>query len=257
VHQGITYWSGDGTDLKLDACQPVAAKAPTPAVVIVHGGGFTDGDRAGAGMRALCVQTARLGASAFSIDYRLAPAFRYPAQVEDLANAVRWLRDPGQVQRFGIDPAKIGVIGSSAGAIIAQSLATQGSGPLDTDARVAAVVSLSGVSVMTAEGLQLGRPSEEAQKLVLGYLGCTSPAQCPQSTAASPVSSVDPSDPPMLLVNGTGELVPQEQAEAMDAALRAAGVPDELLVVKAAKHGASLLNAQVRKRLTSFLNKYL
>ncbi|OMQ16637.1 hypothetical protein A7K94_0201105 [Modestobacter sp. VKM Ac-2676] len=161
IEEGLTYWSDGEDELALDACLPAESQEPTRAVVLVHGGGFTEGDRDSEGLRTLCELTAELGEAAFSIDYRLAPEHTYPAQVDDLANAVRWLRDPDQVERFDIDPARIGVIGSSAGAIIAQSLATRGEGPLDTGARVAAVASLSGVSVMTPDGLELGRPSAQ------------------------------------------------------------------------------------------------
>jgi acetyl esterase len=257
VEEGLTYWSDDQTELKLDACLPTNAEEPIPAVLIVHGGGFTEGARDSSGLRSLCELTAEQGAAAFSIDYRLAPEFTYPAQVDDLANAVRWLREPTQVQDFGIDPARIGAIGSSAGAIIAQSLATRGEGPLDTGARLAAVASLSGVSVLSPEGLELGQPSEQAAELVLNYLGCTSVARCPQSVPASPITGVDPSDPPMLLVNGTGELVPEEQAEALAEALQAAGVPAELLIVDAPSHGIALLDSDVRRAVLDFLQEEL
>lgn len=257
VQEDITYWTGDDAELQLDACLPTGADAATPAVLLVHGGGFTGGDRASEGMRALCRDTARAGAAAFSVDYRLAPENPYPAQVEDLANAVRWLREPAQVERFGIDPERIGAIGSSAGAIIAQTLATRGEGPTTSGARLGAVASLSGVSVLTTDGRQLGEPDPRAVQIVLDYLGCESPEDCPQSEAASPVSAVDPTDPPMLLVNGTDELVPQEQADAMAEALDAAGVPVEVVTVDGPQHGVSLLNADVRRALYSFLEESL
>src|SRR4051794_15081745 len=60
IEEGLTYWSGGGVDLALDACLPAEAEEPTRAVVIVHGGGFTDGDRAAGGTRALCESTAAL-----------------------------------------------------------------------------------------------------------------------------------------------------------------------------------------------------
>jgi acetyl esterase/lipase len=225
--------------------------------VLVHGGGFTSGDRASGGMRGLCESMAEHGYAAFSIDYRLAPEYTFPAQVDDLGHAVQWLRQPAQTRRFHIDPAHVGVIGSSAGAIMAQNLGTRGTGPLDADERVAAVVSLSGVSLMTAEAAHLGHPSPAAAQLVLSYLGCTSPAQCPQSAAASPISAVDASDPPMLLVNGTDEIVPREQPEAMLSALRAAGVPADLVLVDGSDHGAGLLDGDVRSSIHSFLRTYL
>ncbi|MCZ2813412.1 alpha/beta hydrolase [Modestobacter sp. VKM Ac-2979] len=257
VEEGLTYWSDDQSELKLDACLPTDAEEPVAAVLLVHGGGFTEGTRDSSGLRTLCELTAEQGAAAFSVDYRLAPEFTYPAQVDDLANAVQWLREPAQVEAFGIDPARIGAIGSSAGAIIAQSLATRGEGPLDTGARLGAVASLSGVSVLSPEGLELGRPSEQAADLVLNYLGCTSVTDCPQSVPASPITGVDPSDPPMLLVNGTDELVPEEQPEALATALEDAGVPAELLIVDAPSHGITLLDSDVRRAVLGFLEEQL
>ncbi len=208
-------------------------------------------------MRTLCTAAAREGVAAFAISYRLAPEHRYPAQLEDLENAVEWLRQPEQVERFSIDPGRIGVIGSSAGAILAQQLATEGEGALDEGSRVAAVVSLSGVSEMGPEGLQLGRPSPEAADIVLGYLGCADLASCPEAADASPIGAVDPSDPPMLLVNGSDELVPVEQAEAMSEALEGAGVDHEVVTVPGSAHGLALLGPDVRSAIVAFVKENL
>lgn len=255
VQEDLTYWSEGNVDLGLDACLPADAEEPTPAVLLVHGGGFTSGGSES--MRGLCEYLAQQDMAAFSIDYRLAPEHVFPAQVDDLGNAVQWLREPEQVERFGIDPARIGVIGSSAGAIIAQTLATRGSGPTDTADRVNAVVSFSGVSVMTPEAQNLGEPSPRATELVLGYLGCESVADCPQAAEASPISAVDPSDPPMLLVSGSDEIVPSEQAEAMAAVLQEADVPADLMIRETSNHGLALLDADVRRSMLSFLEKNL
>lgn len=257
--RGVTYWSEGDEALKLDACpaQGVPADVGAPAVVIVHGGGFTSGDRSEPGVRALCEAVARSGAAAFAISYRLAPEHVYPDQLDDLARAVGWLRQPEQVQRFSLDPARVGVIGSSAGAILAQQLATRGDGPLDAGSRVAAVVSLSGVSQMGPRSASLGRPSAAATGVVLGYLGCDDVTACPRGVEASPISAVDPSDPPMLLVNGSDELVPAEQAEAMGAALESAGVNHEVVVVPGSQHGLALLDQTVRRDVVSFLEENL
>ncbi|WP_336033515.1 alpha/beta hydrolase [Geodermatophilus sp. FMUSA9-8] len=257
VEEGIPYSTGPAGDLLLDACLPAAPEGPVPVVVVVHGGGFTSGDRETGGSRGICELAASMGAAGFSIDYRLAPAATWPAPVDDVGAAVRWLREPAQVERFGLDPARVALVGSSAGAVLAQSLATRGSGPPDTGERVAAVVSLSGVSVMTPEALGAGTPSTQAVQLVLTYLGCTSVTACPQGQAASPVTAVDPTDPPMLLVNGTDELVPDEQARAMAGALEAADVPVDLVLVDGSDHGTALLDADVRRRVLTFLEEHL
>ncbi|KQQ92580.1 hypothetical protein ASF62_12070 [Leifsonia sp. Leaf325] len=259
VTPGLVYSSPEGGDLKLDACIPTDAAEPTAAVVLLHGGGFTEGDRTGGGMRAVCELFAAHGLAGFSIDYRLAPEFVYPSQVDDVEAAITWIREPEQVERFGIDPARIGLFGSSAGAILTQSVATRGTGSLQEGGRVAAAVSLSGVSLMTEEALTLGSPSDEAAAMILNYLGCPTvlAADCPQAAEASAELSVDSSDPPMILVNGSDELVPVEQAESMTAALKAANVPVQLSVQDGSKHGIQLLGPRVRARVLEFFTERL
>lgn len=258
IAEAVPYWSDGASTLMADACLPVS-DAPVAAVILLHGGGFTEGDRIGGGMRALCELMAHSGMAGISIDYRLAPDHVFPAQLEDVAHAVEWLRAPEQVERFGIDPAKIGLLGSSAGAILAQTYAASGTGPTDEGTRVGAVVSLSGVSLLTEAALQLGVPSPEAAGMALAYLGCSDPtaANCPQAASASALLNVDPSDPPMFLVNGSAELVPVEQAEAMRDTLEKAGVPVELTIGAGAGHGVQLLTSEVRSRLVEFLDEHL
>ncbi|KQO95387.1 alpha/beta hydrolase [Leifsonia sp. Leaf264] len=259
VTPGLVYSSPEGGDLKLDACVPKDASEPTAAVVLLHGGGFIDGDRTGGGMRAVCELFAENGIAGFSIDYRLAPEFVYPSQVEDVEAAIAWIRQPEQAARFGVDPTRIGLFGSSAGAILTQTVATLGTGSLQEGGRVAAAVSLSGVSLMTEDALTLGSPSDEAASMILNYLGCPSviAADCPQAAEASAVLSVDASDPPMILVNGSDELVPVEQAETMAAALKAAKVPVQLSVQDGSKHGIQLLGPHIRTRIIEFFTERL
>lgn len=255
--EGIVYSSAGG-GLLVDAClPPVPGVGGSPAAVLLHGGGFTSGDRTSGGMRGLCEEAARQGIAAFSIDYRLAPASTYPEPVDDVAAAVEWLRQPEQVARFSIDPARIGALGSSAGAVLALTAATRGSGPTDQGSRLDAVVSLSGVSDFSPLAVARGGPSARAQELVLTYLGCTTVEDCPGAAAASPVNLVDPTDPPMLLVSGSDELVPVDQVSAMAGALQAAGVPHEELVVDGTSHGTSLLDPDVRPEVWSFMKEHL
>ncbi|WP_170297027.1 alpha/beta hydrolase [Agromyces salentinus] len=258
VTEKVPFATAGDQELLLDACLPDGGK-PAPAVVLLHGGGFTEGNRVAGGMRELCTRFATAGFAAFSIDYRLVPSTVYPGQVQDVQSAITWLREDAQVERFGIDPERIGVLGSSAGAILAQEVGTLGDGPLDTGARVAAVASLSGVSLMTEEALSLGRPSEEAIGMILAYLDCESPAAdvCPQSAEASAALHVDPTDPPMLLVNGEDELVPAEQVEAMHAALDSAGVSSEVIIGRTGAHGVSLLAPAVSDALLEFFTEAL
>lgn len=251
---GVVYREVDDVRLALDACLPADADRPSPAVILLHGGGFVEGTRSSSGMSELCTWFASHGFAAFPVSYRLVPEFVYPDQVEDVAAAVAFLR--ANADRFAIDPDRIGALGSSAGAIIALQAATLGEGPLDAGSRLGAVVSLSGVADMSAAAAQSGTPSEEAIALMLAYLGCTSIASC-DGAAASPVSNLDPTDPPLLLVTSKHDLVPVEQAEAMAAALDEQGVEHELIVLLGNGHGAQLLTARVEAAILAFLESTL
>lgn len=94
--------------------------------MLVHGGGWqgSSKDNLVAEARAL----AMLGYVAVSVDYRLAPKHLYPAAVEDVVDVVSWLRAKPQVEEWSIDPARIGILGASAGGNIAAMVGTLGEG---------------------------------------------------------------------------------------------------------------------------------
>jgi acetyl esterase len=257
VEQDIVYGTADNEELLLNACLPPESSEPAAVVILVHGGAFDSGDRNAEGMMALCTELAGQGFVAFNMDYRLAPAFTYPAQVDDVSAAVQWARDAEQVMRFGIDPDRIGLFGSSAGAIMAASVGTRGEGDLSTGARVAAVVALSPAVDLTPAGLSLGTPSVEAQTVISQYLGCSDVADCPVAQDASPLYSVDASDPPFYIAAGDAELVPVAQAQAMESALTAVGVPVTLNVQEGSKHALQLLDNETRLGILEFLNQTL
>lgn len=250
---GMPYSTVDGKDLLADGCLAPPTGGGAPAIVLLHGGGFEEGGRASSGMPELCTTLAAAGYSAFSIDYRLLPESSFPDQVDDAGAAVAWLREPEQVERFDIDPDRIGVFGSSAGAIIAQGLGTAGSGSLESGSRVSAVVSMSGASDFTENGLTLGRPTVEVQKLILAYLGCSTLTSCPVARDASPLYSVTGDDSPMILLNSTEEIVPEQQSEAMAGALKKAGVTTELVITGGSKHGISALTSANMVKIQRFL----
>ncbi|GAA1510459.1 hypothetical protein GCM10009761_10680 [Agromyces terreus] len=258
VIEKVPFATVGDEQLLLDACLP-EEDGPRASIVLLHGGGFTEGNRVAGGMRELCTRFADAGFAAFSIDYRLVPAIVYPGQVEDVQSAIAWLREPEQVDRFDLDPARIGLLGSSAGAILAQEVGTLGEGPLDEGTRVGAVASLSGVSLMTEEALSLGTPTEEAIGMIMTYLDCETPAAdaCPQAAEASAALHVDATDPPMLLVNGEDELVPEEQAQAMHASLESVGVASKVIIGREGAHGVALLAPGVSDDVLEFFAEAL
>lgn len=175
---------------------------------------------------------------AASVDYRLAPAAHYPAQIEDVQAAVGFLR--AHAPAYGIDSRRIGVLGVSAGGQLAALLGTRGSGPLDRGDRVAAVVSWSGPMDLSAgEAVSGGLP------VVTAFLGCD-PTSCPQRWAdASPVHWVDSTDPPVFIANSVHELVPLAQATEMAAVLRSHGVPYELVELPGSLHASAYFGEKV------------
>ena len=115
--QGVAY--GLDTRQRLDVYQPAAATRHAPMVVFFYGGSWSSGERAD--YRFVGEALASSGIVAVVADYRLSPAFRYPAFVQDGASALRWAFD--HAADYGADPSRIFVMGHSAGAYNAAMLA--------------------------------------------------------------------------------------------------------------------------------------
>lgn len=106
----LVYGKTPEQELKLDIYRPKSA-AVLPACVLVHGGGWTGGDKER--FRALGFALAEKGYVVANVEYRLAGAAKYPAAVQDCSLAVRWVR--ANATRFGLEPERIGAWGGSAG----------------------------------------------------------------------------------------------------------------------------------------------
>lgn len=263
VTENVVYGTADGVPLALDICFPqeavdgAAEQRPRPAILSIHGGSWRAGDKANLNWRSVCQWLANAGFVTFSVNYRLAPAHTFPAQLDDVRAAVRWIREADQVTRYTIDPARIGVFGGSAGGNLAALLGVEGSGSLTTGSRVAAVAELSGPTDLTAASLRLGTTSPAFQQLELEYLGCTGFGDCPQARAASPRYHVDGSDPPFFIGQSLRERIPRQQSDALVAALRKAGVDTEYVTVKGDLHSIAMLTPELRTRIVDFLHATL
>ncbi len=241
---GIVYASPDGVPLKLDAYLP-GSPGPHPGVILIHGGAFRTGGRGWE--RYLATALVDAGFAAFSVDYRLAPEFQFPAAVDDVLAAVAWVR--AHAAEYGVDPRKIGAIGESAGGHLAAMLAVLGRGSLDTGSRIAAAVSWSGPMDLHAlvrdagdvvtGGLTIG------DDVVEPFLGCRGASCARLFQNASPVTFVDPSDAPMLLANSVEEFLPIAQTREMAAELRRAGVSVRVIEMPGDKHAGEYANDPV------------
>jgi acetyl esterase/lipase len=240
-------FSPDFPELLIDIEQPGPEAPPAPAtgrpvIVWLHGGGWRLQDRTA--RPDFLRHFAARGFTMASIDYRLAPQYRHPAQVEDLRQALRWLR--ANSRRLGIDPARIGLWGSSAGGHVAAYTAlTSGVQRLVQDGHMESVPEayagfgtqvscvVEGYGPAAIDRL-LGGPAASAveQEALLGRARAASPAELQLSR------TVPAGPPPFFILHGVGDtMVPPTQSQALHECLTAAGGQSLLYLVDGFGHG--------------------
>ncbi|MEO6873686.1 MAG: alpha/beta hydrolase [Opitutaceae bacterium] len=212
--------------LQADLYQPKGA-GTWPAVLLIYGGNWSAADHRWQ-MQFIARKLARRGYVVLSAQYRGVPENHFPAPLEDLRQALRWLRRHAAENH--IDPAKIAAYGFSAGGHLAELIGTLDGPP---EVRVQAVVAASAPSDLTLFG---------GGDVVAQFLGGTL-AEIPDVyRAASPVNHVSADDPPFFLYQGTNdETVSPEHSRVFKAALDRAGVMNKLIWLKGRGHASVLL----------------
>jgi acetyl esterase/lipase len=238
LRYGIAPGDAGGVPLYLDLFVPdPPPPRPAPAVVYLHGGGWESGDRRMALQPWLNPLLAGHGFVAVSVTYRLTDEAPFPAQIHDVKAAIRWLR--AHAGEYGVDPARIGVWGDSAGAHLASLLALTdrvaaldgGCGTPGVSSAVQAVVARCTPTDFTDS------PWVEASPVLRKLFGGRPGAQGELRRLASPVCHAHPQAPPFLLVHGTeDELVPYRQATRLAEALRGHGTEVHLHTVPGGYH---------------------
>jgi alpha-L-fucosidase 2 len=256
----IEYGCADGESLRLDASVPDGA-GPFPVAILVHGGGWSAGDKRG---------TDKPGSSAdispwfapltaakftwFSINYRLAPAHRWPACFEDVQTAIRWVK--AHAAEYRGDPRRIALFGHSAGgqlvclaAVLAQA-----------DTRVQAVVGFAPVTDFEQELPMRGGLSTSLQALH-GRPKEVTPEALALLRETSPINHVKPGLPPFLLLHGDADkTVPYQQSLNFQVKLQAKGVTCDLITIPGAPHRLTEWNqfdATYSDRMMVWLRKVL
>lgn len=256
--KGIEFSNPDNQHLQVDLARPKEGKGPYPAVVCIHGGGFRAGNRES--YDKLCLTLAQRGYVAITVTYRLAPAYPFPAAVLDCKAAVRWLR--ANAAKYGVDPARVGVTGGSAGGHLAQFLAVtegvkdfEGEGNLDQSSAVNCVVNYYGPSDLTKS---YGKSVDAAEVLPL-FFGGNLDTKRREHIVGSPLYWVTPKAAPTLVVHGTEDkYVNYEQATWMIEKLKACEVEATLLTLDGAGHGFKGADAQkAEEALLAFFDKHL
>ena len=258
---GLIYGEAGGEQLTMDYYPP-AGPGPHPVAIIIHGGGFVRGTSKN-NSEAYCADfLAPAGYAVFSINYRLAPKYPYPAMVEDVQRAIRFIRH--NAKKWNADPKRIALVGGSAGGYLSNMAGILNAGgikgakdPVDrTSARVQAVVTLFGPSDFR------GQPMNENLQALLGPL-IKEKGLDTALAEASPVMHITGDQPPFLLIHGDrDQAVPLYQSTHLQAALKANGVPCDLIVIPNGPHATGSWHRvpgvpDWEREMTAWLNKVL
>jgi acetyl esterase/lipase len=254
----VVYAEAGGVPLRFDHYRPVRSTGATPAVVFVHGGGWMRGDPSQAAGNAL--HFAREGIATISISYRLAPASRFPAPLDDVRHGLRWVR--AHAGELGIDPERLALLGVSAGAHLAvlahlahdmADLAPDLPGPLrEVSESVRCVIAHYGP-------YDIGRRRSDMVDALMGERV----EDAEWTRRASPLAHAARATAPILLIHGTADqLVSWRESERMHAALQEAGKASELLLLDGAPHAFQVdwrgeANQRANVAMDAFLDRHL
>ena len=229
VTPDLEYSAPRGVSLKLDAHIP-QCKGPFPAVILVHGGGWTAGHKTVNFVQALFPVLDQTGMAWFTIDYRLAPQHPYPAARLDVEAAVAWVKK--NAKRFHVDPKRIALMGESAGGHLVNLVGAKNA------VGVAAVVCFYGpIDLEIFARKFAGKPATGGMKTFF-LIDDYDDAAKAKLREASPHTYLNRKTPPFLVIHGTlDQSVPYEQAKLHVDLFRQRGIPVELITVEDGVHG--------------------
>lgn len=254
MYHAIEYAIVEGfRPLQLDLYLPAPATEPTPAVVYIHGGGWSLGTRRRFGRAfkpwqpTAMERVAAAGFAIVSMDYRLSSESLFPAQLHDVKGALRWVR--ANAAQLNVDSDRVVAWGESAGGHLASLVGLTGDrldlegdvGPAGPSSAVSGVIAWYAPSDLRSMSAQRHpestvapeSPDSTESRLIGAPLG-----QRPDlATLASPITYVHAGAPPFQLTHGTDDrLVPFGQSVQLAAALEQVGVPADLIPIEGADH---------------------
>ena len=260
AHRDLAYVQEPHERQKLDLYVPDEGEN-LPLIIWVHGGAFLTGDKADH----FPVGYLKRGYAVASLNYRLSQDALFPAQIEDVKAAVRWLR--AHAKEYQLDPDHFAAWGSSAGGHLVSMLGTTGDDDtfdvgeyLDVSSKVQAVVDYYGPTdflQMDAQRLPNGMLHDPADSPESKLLGGPIQEKKDLAAQANPITFVTEQDPPFLIVHGDQDpLVPHGQSVLLHEALKKAEVPVTFYTVEGAGHGG-FRDPMIHELTCDFLEKHL
>ena len=267
----VTYHRAGGRDLTLDVYRPRGASEPTPTLVYIHGGGWTNGSKEASALTFL--PYLEMGWSVVNVSYRLADAAHAPAAVEDCRCALRWVyRNAGQ---FNFDLGRIVVTGNSAGGHLALTTGMlPASAGLDRQCpgdrrrawttgatstaglEVAAIVNWYGITDVHDLAHRAPGISGNFTEAWLGSRGDRDAV----ARRVSPTNYVRSDTPPILTIHGDADpIVPYDHATRLHELLDEWGVPNRLLTIEGGGHGGFSPgeNQRIYAAIRAFLGEHV
>ena len=242
--QNVEYGKPGGKPLLLDLHVP-DGPGPFPAAILIHGGGFDEGSKS-TNPRPLFEPLANAGWAWFSIDYRMAPEFKFVDTREDVSSAIRWLKK--NAKQYHVDVTKIVIIGESAGGLLVNYAGTHET----PDTKIAAVVDFYG-PVDYGKLAQARRDHPERFNVTsinrhaangggIHFFGVDQldEAGLAKLWSLAPIAAVHKGMPPFLCIHGTkDDQVLYEQTPAMCDAMHKVGAKCDIITVEGGGHGMS------------------
>ena len=225
AHRDVTYCNSQTMDIYVPSA---AATRPLPLAIYVHGGGLTSGDKSDINPLFLSA-LAFAGYAVASVNYRLAPQYKFPAQIVDLKCAIRFLR--ANAQTYGVNGTEIFAFGtSSGGELVALAALTGPHSEFDVgsyaneSSGVTAAVDMFGPANLTSYSSY-----SDAQRVFGDNQN--------EMVLASPTHYVTASSPPMMIIQGVNDTnVPESQSIQLYDELTAAGDQTQLVLVQNMGH---------------------
>jgi len=255
--KNIEYKNVDSTSLQLDFYKLKDLKEPAPVMIFIHGGSWRTGKRSD--YLPYLIDYAKKGFVTATVSYRLVKKATFPAAVQDVNCAVRWIRS--HAEDYGIDSERMVLIGGSAGGHLAMMVGYAGDElmfnedcSVGNSSKVKAIINLYGPADLTT-------PYAKSTYQTIDFIGSPYEDNPELYELASPKTFITPDDPPTLIFQGTiDSLVPVSQSDSLAVWLSKAGVPQDYHRLKGWPHTMDVsvkVNEYCQFYIDAFLEKYL